>query len=130
MKISIYTPSGLEHEQDADYLMVMDKINGSFGLLNGHMPLISAISNGYIILRLNDKETYIALVGAVLKNEDDIVSVSAEIIAIGDTLEESETALSSLLALRKNQNKARNVELALAENELKKEIKKTGAGHL
>ena len=82
------------------------------------------------MVKENETELYLAVEGAVFKFENNIASVVSETLAKGKTKEEAINALIESDKLRKVQNKERNVELAMAENELKKQIKKTGAGHL
>ena len=130
IKITLYTPKGIEYEGETSSLIIMDQNTGSFGVLENHIPVISTISRGYIMVKENEKELYLAVEGAVFKFENNIASVVSETLAKGKTKEEAINALIESNKLRKEQNKERNVELAMAENELKKQIKKTGAGHL
>ena len=132
MNIKIFTPNGIEYEKkDVIYVALFDKEGASFGMLNNHLPVISTISIGHLEVKLNEKETdYIALSGGILKNRNDEISVTCESIAFGESKDEAMTAFYHLLEIRRNQNRERNIELALAENELKKEIKKSGAGHI
>ena len=132
MKIKIVTPLGGEYsEENCTYILIHDEVNGSFGMLNNHLPLISTVKIGYVAVTKENKDIdYIALSSAVVRNLDDSVSVTCESIAFGKTKDEAMIAFHNLLDIRREENRERNVELALAENTLKKEIKKTGAGHL
>ena len=130
IKITLYTPKGIEYEGEPNSLVIMDQSTGSFGVLENHIPVISTISRGYIMVKENEKELYLAVEGAVFKFENNTASVVSETLAKGNSKEEAINALIESNRIRKEQNKERNVELALAENELKKQIKKTGAGHL
>lgn len=130
IKITLYTPKGIEYEGESNSLVIMDQNTGSFGVLENHIPVISTISRGYIMVKENEKELYLAVEGAVFKFENNTASIVSETLAKGNSKEEAINALIESNRIRKEQNKERNVELALAENELKKQIKKTGAGHL
>lgn len=132
MDITIITPNGIEYEEkNCTYILVSDKFVGAFGMLNEHLPVISTISRGYIAITKENKETdYLAISGAILRNKNDIISVTCESAVYGKTKEEALSAFENLLEIRREQNRERNVELALAENQLKKEIKKSGAGHI
>ena len=132
MNIKIVTPLGVEYsERDCAYVLVHDERNGSFGMLNNHLPVISTVRSGYVAVTKENKDTdYIALAGAIVRNMDDEISITCESIAFGKTKDEALIAFSNLLEIRRQENRERNIELALAENTLKKEIKKTGAGHL
>ncbi|MCB9498602.1 MAG: F0F1 ATP synthase subunit epsilon [Bacillales bacterium] len=131
MKISFYTPEGLKYSGDAIYIEVADKKSGSFSMMENHVPVISVISEGYIRIEKTEKEElYFALAGALLEQEKNNVKVVAEILSEGKTKEEALSSLESITTARKEENKKRNVELAMAENELKKQIKKSGAGRV
>lgn len=132
MNIKVYTPNGIEYEMEkCTYILVSDKYVGAFGMLNDHLPLISTINRGYIAVTKEDKTTdYLAISGAILRNKNNDVSVTCESVIYGATKEEALTSFEEHLEKRREQNRERNVELALAENQLKKEIKKSGAGHI
>ena len=125
----IYSPKGIEFTGQFNHIQINDQKSGSFGVLSGHIPIISIINNGYVAL-FNEKEYYVALTGAVFKLNQDKATIVSEMIAFGDSVTEAKNNLKELLEKRKSENKKRNVELALAENELKKQIKKTKAGSL
>ena len=130
IKITLYTPKGIEYEGETSSLIIMDQNTCSFGVIENHIPVISTISRGYVMVKENETELYLAVEGAVFKFENNTASIVSETLAKGKTKEEAINALIESNKLRKEQNKERNVELAMAENELKKQIKKTGAGHL
>jgi len=130
MHIIFSTPNGVEYESDATYVLVMDNKHGSFGMLQDHIPVVSAIERGYVQVENEDKVTFISIEDAILEQENNQIKVISESLALGTTKEESEIALDGIINARKEQNRERNIELALAENELKKQIKKSGAGHV
>ncbi|MCR5741449.1 MAG: hypothetical protein K6G38_03220 [Gammaproteobacteria bacterium] len=132
MKVKVFTPSGIQYEErNATYVLAFDKVGGAFGMLENHLPLISTISRGYIAVTKEDKSVdYIAISGAILKNRNNDISITCESVAFGKSKDEALENFEKSLETRRTKNRERNIELALAENELKKEIKKSGAGHL
>lgn len=131
MKLKIFTPDGEYFSGVIKSIQVTDKISGSFGMLEGHLPVISAISDGYIHIIDNDNnEQYFSLFDGILRQKDNEIEVICAIIETGNTKEESKDHLDNLIKRRKEENKERNVELTLAENELRKQIKKSRAGHI
>lgn len=129
MKLIINTPKGCEYKSEANYISVFDYKNGSFGMLDNHVPIISVMEKGYIEVK-NDTLTYIFLENAIIEQHNNTVNVCSSLISIGDTKESSFENFNEMVKERKKQNRDRNIELALAENELKKQIKKSGAGHI
>lgn len=131
MIVSLFTPEGLKYSGEVNYIEVMDKESGSFGILENHCPIVSAISVGYVMFRdVNNKETYYALSGALLEQKNNHIRIVSQIFEVGDTKEEAKKKLENVLSERRNENRKRNIELAQAEKELVKQIKKSGAGHV
>ncbi len=128
--VNFYTPTGNALKGEFDEIVVSDNKLGSFGILKNHIPVLSVIEKGYVFLKNKDMEKYVALIGAVFKFNDNDASIVCETLEIASTLEVAVNNLEKQLIDRKNSNRERNVELAMAENELKKQIKKTGAGSL
>jgi F0F1-type ATP synthase epsilon subunit len=127
----IFTPKGVEFEANLEHIQVTDSYVGSFGILENHAPIVSTVLSGCLITKDEmDEYKFIALTGAVVKFKDNELSIVAEEVAFGTDEIDAKSNLEKSLYSRKEMNKERNIELALAENELKKQIKKTGAGKL
>ena len=131
IKVSLYSPKGKEKEYESIELRIADKRNGSFGVLENHVPVISVISEGFISIKTSSNSIeYVSLLDAIFDFKYNQASIIAEELQYGNTEEEAMENLNKTIEKRRNENKERNVELALAENELKKQIKKMGAGKL
>ena len=131
MNIKIITPKGIEFEKEnIKYIQIFDKKGLSFGMLNSHLPVISTIGRGYVMVETDDDKDYIALSSGVMRNKNDEVTVTCESALVAKTKDEAVNGFEEMLESRREENRERNIELALAENELRKEIKKTGAGKL
>lgn len=130
MIIKFFTPFGEMFNSEATFVVVHDNANGEFGILPSHMPIITLIKDGYI--RVDNKEDvhYLVVSNAIVSDEDDYVKVIAEEISISSDLENAKEDLIKLRKKRIEENRQRNIDLALAEKKLKEEIKKTGAGSL
>lgn len=128
INVKFYSPNGLVKEGLYNHVQVNHN-TGSFGILENHVPIISIVEKGYIELD-NDNHEYIAVSGAIFKFQNNEAVIICEYLKDGINGEDSVLNLDKELASRKDENRARNIELALAENELKKQIKKTGAGNL
>ena len=93
IKITLYTPKGIEYEGETSSLIIMDQNTGSFGVLEDHIPVISTISRGYVMVKENETELYLAVEGAVFKFENNTASIVSETLAKGKTKEEAINAL-------------------------------------
>ncbi len=130
MKIVIITPEGELYNEEVDAIIVASKNNGEYGVLPDHLPIISTIDTGYIKLEQGKLVYYVVIINGVIENHRNRISVIAEDAYIGDSKEQAFANLESIRAARVEENKRRNVELAKAERELRRQIKLTGAGNV
>ncbi len=128
MKIVIVTPDGELYNEDVDAIIVSSKNNGEYGILKDHMPIISTIDTGYIKLEQADLVYYVVVINGVVENHANLITVIAQDAYIGTSKEEALANLNSIRKIRVDENKKRNIEFAMAERELRKQIKQTGAG--
>ena len=130
IKVGFYSPKGKEKEYECKELRVVDKKYGSFGILENHVPIVSIIIDGYIHIKLEDTDEFVSLLDAAIEFKDNNASIIAEELEYGKSEEEAISNLENKIKKRRDENRERNVELALAENELKKQIKKIGANKI
>lgn len=130
MKISVVTPEGELYNETVTAVIVSSDNNGDYELLPGHLPIVSTIHTGFVRLFQNDLSFYVVVVNGIVEQHKDEITVIAQDAYIGATREEAADNLMRLRRDRLEENKTRNVELALAEQELRKQIKMTGAGNL
>ena len=131
MRLTIFTPDGEYYSALIESIMVNEKSFGAFGILKGHLPIISAREDGTLSIKEERGSTkYFSLLDGVLRQFDDDIEVICSIIEEGDSPLSSKENLLKLIERRKEENKERNVELTQAENELRKQIKKAKPGHL
>ena len=130
IKVGFYSPKGKEKEYECKELRVVDKKYGSFGILENHVPVVSVIIDGYIHIKLEDTDEFVSLLDAAIEFKDNNASIIAEELEYGKSEEEAISNLENKIKKRRDENRERNVELALAENELKKQIKKIGANKI
>ena len=130
IKVVFYSPKGKEKEYECEELRIADKKYGSFGVLENHVPVISVIIEGYMSIKGKNICEYVSMLDAVFDFKNNEASIIAEELAYGDSLDEAMQNISEKIEKRRNENRERNVELALAENELKKQIKKIGASNI
>jgi len=128
MQIKIVTPNGELYNEEVSFVLVSSKSNGEYGILPGHLPIASTIDTGYLKLVQGTLEYYVVVIGGLLENHQDNISVIAQDAYVGKSKEKAFENLEKIRAARIEDNKKRNVELALAERELKRQIKSTNAG--
>jgi F0F1-type ATP synthase epsilon subunit len=73
---------------------------------------------------------YVVIIGGLLESHNNNITVIAQDAFIGASKEKAFDNLNQIRSSRVEDNKKRNIELAKAERELKKQIQATGAGSL
>jgi len=130
MKIIVVTPEGELYNEEVTSVVVSSANNGEYGILSGHLPIISTIDTGYVKMTFNQLTYYVVVVNGLVQQVHDVITVIAQDAYIGESKESAFENLNQIRKARIDSNRQRNVELALAENELKKQIKQTGAGNI
>ncbi len=127
MKCSITTPSGELFQSECEFVLV-HRPEGEFAMMEDHIPIISTVSKGFIKVRNNQTETFIALVGGVVEMKDNNVTIIAQSAATAASKEQAEEQLTSLQNNMEEENRRMNKEFAINEVELARNIKKAKGG--
>ncbi len=130
MKIVIVTPDGELYNEEVSFVLVSSKSNGEYGILPDHLPIASTIDTGYLKLEQGDLVYYVVVIGGILENHGNHITVIAQDAFIGKSKEKAFENLEKIRASRIEDNKKRNIELMKAERELKRQIQATHAGSL
>jgi F-type H+-transporting ATPase subunit epsilon len=128
MKINVVTPSGELYNEQVDYVVVSSKMNGEFAILKDHIPVISSIDKGYVKMVRGDKDVYTVIINGVLEHNNNIINVIAQEAHVGMSKDSAMDHLNTVREERIEENRKRNFDFAVAERELKKNIKKAQAG--
>jgi F-type H+-transporting ATPase subunit epsilon len=77
MKLEIVTPAKTINEEQVDFVG-LESSDGSFGVLNGHMPLIAELKLAPLYYDKSGKRSYVAVMGGAVRVLNDIVTVVTE----------------------------------------------------
>ena len=77
MKIKIIKPDKIAFESDAE-IVQFPGVDGSFGVLNSHAPMIAALGKGKIRVVENDVEKFFEIDGGVVEIKNNEILVLAE----------------------------------------------------
>jgi F-type H+-transporting ATPase subunit epsilon len=81
--VEVLTAESSVMSTDADSV-VATTLNGQIGILRGHVPLVTVLQPGELVLRTGDSEVYLAVSGGFLR-------VSSEgVVVLADTCEYAE----------------------------------------
>ncbi len=126
MKLSISTPNGAVYESDVDHIVCKSQ-DGEFAIFKDHIAIVSIINEGYIKAVKNGEE-FIAITSGVLEFNANECIVLAQVGFRGKTYQEALSKKDAYNEQRDQENRKKIADLTMAESELKKQIKKTGAG--
>lgn len=127
MKCSITTPNGELFQSECEFVLV-HRPEGEFAMMEDHIPIISTVSKGFIKVRNNQTETFIALVGGVVEMKDNNVTIIAQSAATAASKDQAEEQLGHLQNMMEEENRRMNKEFAINEVELARSIKKAKGG--
>lgn len=130
MNIVIVTPDGELYNEEVESVIISSKNNGDYEILPDHLPIVSTIDTGYIKMTMGKLVYYVVIINGVVENKLNKITVVAQDAFVGKSKEKAQENLENIRKSRTEENKKRNIELAKAEKELKRQIKMTGAGKL
>lgn len=130
MNIVIVTPDGELYNEEVTSVIVSSSNNGDYEILKDHLPIVSTIDTGYIKMVHEKMVYYVVVINGVVENINNKITVVSQDAFVGESKESALKNLNDIRTARTEENKKRNVELAKAERELRKQIKMTGAGQL
>lgn len=130
MNIVIVTPDGELYNEEVNDVVVSSSNNGNYEILKDHLPIVSTIDTGYVKMMQDEMTYYVVIINGVVENIHNRITVIAQDAFVGRSQEQARENLTAIRAERQEENRKRNIELAKAEKELKKQIKMTGAGQL
>ena len=129
MKLSIVNPRGVVYEGETEYIVV-DGNNGQLAILENHIPIVVPIKEGFI-KRVNGSDEYhYTIVGGLLEQSDNVITVIAQEIGEGNTLEDAKNALQKIRDIQKEKNYQATMDYAKIERDLAKNIKEIKASKL
>jgi F-type H+-transporting ATPase subunit epsilon len=130
MNIAIVTPDGELYNEEVESVIISSSNNGDYEILKDHLPIVSTIDTGYVKLTSGKMVYYVVVINGVVENLNNKIIVVSQDAFIGKSKESALKNLNDIRFARTEENKKRNIELAKAERELKRQIKMTGAGKL
>lgn len=102
IKFELVTLEGVKFSQDV-YEVILPTIDGTIGVLSGHMPLISVATNGSIAVRHkagepDDMRDYFAVSGGVIEVSENKLTVLVDEADHADEVDEAEAKKAYELA--------------------------------
>ena len=121
--LEILSPEGQIFKDDVSEI-ILPTVQGQIAVLPNHAPLFTKLIEGEIVIKKNNKETYVAITGGFVEIANNKVDVLADYAVRSEQIEEktAEEAKKKAEAILKEQEKRGKVDFATAEKDLKKAV--------
>jgi F-type H+-transporting ATPase subunit epsilon len=131
MQFKLVTPDGVTYEDDAVTEVILPSSTGQIGVLPKHIPLVSILMPGEIVVKKTDHEVSLAVSGGVIE-----VRPNDEVYVMADTAERAEhidlsraeAAKKRAEELLKRENAAADVDFARLQAVIERETARMRVG--
>lgn len=119
LQLEIVTPDQLVLSKEVDYVGAPG-LEGEFGVLPGHIPLISALAVGHLYYKTNGKNHYVFVSGGFAEVSDDKVTVLAECAEEAELIDFDRAEQALKRANQRIADKVHSLDLVRAEAALRR----------
>lgn len=129
MKLSIVSLKGMVFEGEVEYVVVEGN-QGQLAILKNHVPIVVPITTGFV-KKVNDKDEYYYVIsGGFLEHNNNVITVIAQEVGSGKTLQEAKDNFANYRKEQKEKNRKNNMDFTEMEKELALNIKEIQASKL
>ncbi len=123
LRLEIVTPDQVVLSTDVDYVGAPG-VDGEFGVLAGHIPLLTALSIGTLVYRIGNKDYMAFIAGGFAEVADNKISILAQAAELADNIdvERAEKAKARAEERLQNAKQQDGIDIARAENAMKRAI--------
>lgn len=130
MRVIVSTHQGNLYNEEVDYVVIDSNKDGSFGIMENHVPVVAVMDEGYIKLVRDKDEYYVVLVSGIVEYHDGVVTALVQEAHIGRDQNQAKAYLEEIRKERMEKNKQESVDFTQKEKELRENLKKAAAGNL
>lgn len=121
LHLEVVTPDRAVLSADVDYVGVPG-VEGRFGVLPGHVPLLSALAIGCLYFRVNNVEDHVFVAGGFADVSNNTVTVLAEAAECGCDINAERAAHAKARAEQRLQQPHVDIDEARAEAALQRAV--------
>lgn len=130
MRIVVSTHQGNLYNEEVDYFVVHSDADGEYAVMTGHVPVVSVMDEGYVKIVRGTDEYYITIVSGIVEFHDNLATVLVQEAQIGRDVESAKKYLAEIRKERLEKNRQEGSDFTKMENDLRENIRKSGAGSL
>jgi F-type H+-transporting ATPase subunit epsilon len=111
MKLEIVTPEGVVYSEDAE-MVTLPALDGQIGVLPHHIPLMTQVVPGEIIVRKAGRETFLAVGEGLVHVTGDHVAILTDMAVAAENINEAQAEEARQRALARLREKISDEEVA------------------
>lgn len=121
LKLEIVTPDGTSYSEDVD-MVTLPGVEGQMGVYTQHVPLLTQLVPGEIIVRKADQDYFLAVGEGLIEITADHVAVLTDMAIAADHIDEAKVEEARQRAERRLQEKLSDEELAAVNSALARSL--------
>lgn len=131
IKFKLVTPDGITYQDDAVTEIILPTSTGQIAVLKNHIPLVSILKPGEVIIKKDDNEVSLSVAGGVIEvrpNDEVYVMADSAERAEHIDLERAEAAKKRAEELLKQQENVADVDFARLQAVIERELARIKVG--
>ncbi len=121
LQVEIITPEKIVYQKEADKLVV-PTVNGQITILPSHVPLVTQVTQGELVISENGKDFLFGVTGGFLEVSNNKVSLLADYAVESDSVNETKAREAKERAEKLMKEKLSVRDMAQAEIQLRRSI--------
>lgn len=123
LRLEIVTPDQVVLSTDVDYVGAPG-VDGEFGVLAGHIPLLTALSIGTLVYRIGNKDNFVFVAGGFAEVADNKISILAQAAELAENIdvERAEKAKARAEQRLQQAKQQDGIDVVRAENAMKRAL--------
>jgi F-type H+-transporting ATPase subunit epsilon len=121
LKLTIVTPAAVVYSMDVQ-MVTLPAVDGQIGVLPHHVPLLTRVVPGEIIVRANGQDEYVAVGGGLVEVTGDSVSIVTDMAVAAKDIDEARAEEARQRAAARLRDKISDEEVATVNASLARSL--------
>jgi F-type H+-transporting ATPase subunit epsilon len=128
LKLEIVTPEGTVYSEDV-HLVTLPALEGQIGVFPHHVPLVTQLVPGELIVRKDGRETFIAVGEGMVVVTGDRVSIVTDMAVAAESIDEAKAEEARRRAMARLRDKISDEEVATVNASLARSLAQLKVKH-
>ncbi len=122
LQVNIITPDGTSYQQDDVELVVGRALDGEFGIMKGHEPMVAALQIWPVRVKTAAGEDMVAVFGGFLEVKENVVTIISQNAETADYIDVERAMRARERALARIEKPTPDIDLLRAERALQRAL--------